>query len=155
MGIVLIIFLFIFFDLCMNHNITTNFIQQHTLLTNLATEPVTTVEKYILRALSLVGSYINAQQFYDEGTDAFTFPEPLQNAVLYIVEVLYIDKGMFAGANSIQSEKIGDYAYSKKQDTRVMPLDLPANIIALLDPYRSRAGNIAIDVGWYDREYEI
>jgi hypothetical protein len=37
----------------------------------------------------------------------------------------------------------------------VLPLDLPANIIALLDPYRSRAGNIAIDVGWYDREYEI
>ena len=69
MGIVLIIFLFIFFDLFMNHNITTNFIQQHTLLTNLATEPLTTVEKYILRALSLVGSYINAQQFYDEESD--------------------------------------------------------------------------------------
>ena len=138
----------------MNHNITASFIQQYTLLTNLTTEPVTTIENYILRALSLVGSYINAQQFYDEGNDIFIFPEPLQNAVLYIVEVLYIDKGMFAGAHSIQSEKIWDYAYSKKQDSRVLPLDLPANIIALLDPYRSWAGNIAIDVWWYDREYE-
>jgi|GEM_PF-2744319 len=123
----------------MNHNITVSFVKQHTLLTNLASEDDAIVDKYILRALSLVGSYINAQQFYDEDTSSFVFPEDLQNAVLYIVEVLYIDKGMFSGANSIQSEKIGDYSYTKKQDTRVLPLDLPANIIALLDSYRSWA----------------
>lgn len=138
----------------MNHNITASFIKQHTLLTNLVSEDDTIVDKYILRALSLVGSYINAQQFYDEDTSSFIFPEDLQNAVIYIVEVLYIDKGMFSWVNSIQSEKMGDYSYSKKQDTRVLLLDLPANIIALLDPYRSWAWNIAIDVWGYDREYE-
>ena len=138
----------------MNHNITVSFVKQHTLLTNLASEDDAIVDKYILRALSLVGSYINAQQFYDEDTSSFVFPEDLQNAVLYIVEVLYIDKGMFSGANSIQSEKIGDYSYTKKQDTRVLPLDLPANIIALLDSYRSWAWSIAIDVWGYDREYD-
>lgn len=138
----------------MNHNITASFIQQHTLLSNLASEQPLTIDKYILRALSLVGSYINAQQFYDEATSSFNFPEDLQHAVLYIVEVLFIDKGMFVGVNSIQSEKIGDYSYNKKQDSKVLPLDLPVNIIAILDPYRSWAGNIAIDIWGYDREYE-
>lgn len=143
-----------FLYVVMNHNITALFIQQHTLIANLSTEDPTLIDAYILRALSLVWSYINAQQFYDEVWDQFVFPEQLQHAVMYIVEVLYIDKWMFSWVHAIQSEKIGDYSYSKKQEMRVLPLDLPANIITLLDPYRSRAGNIAIDVWWRDRAYD-
>jgi hypothetical protein len=131
----------------MTHNITAPFVKTTTLITNLANEADATVDKYVQRALSIVLSYINGQQFYDAETDTYTFPEQLILAVVYVVETIYLDQGMFAGKNNLQSESIGDYSYSKKQDAKVLPLDLPANIMAMLDPYKNWCGNLDVDVG--------
>lgn len=139
----------------MIHNITATFVKATTLLTNLTNEIDPIVDKYVQRGLSVILSYINGQQFYDPETDSYTFPEQLILAVVYVVETIYLDQGMFAGKNNLQSESIGDYSYSKKQDAKVLPLDLPANIMAMLDPYKNWWGNLDVDVGWYDRVYPV
>ena len=118
----------------MNHNITPEYVKQISIVTNLLVENDEVIEKYIKRALSVVLSYINAEVFFDSQT--YTFPEELIQAIVYVLEMIYIDQGMFTGKNSIQSEKIGDYSYQKKQESRSFPLDLPANIMAMLDKYR-------------------
>ena len=137
----------------MNHNITSEYVKQISIVSNLLVENDEVIEKYIKRALSIVLSYINGQLFFDESSQTYIFPEELMQAIVYVVEVIYIDQGMFSWKNSIQSEKIGDYAYQKKQESRSFPLDLPANIMAMLDKYRSFAWNLDIDVGGLDRVY--
>jgi hypothetical protein len=130
----------------MIHNLPASFIKDHTLLSNLANEQDDIVDKYVMRALVLVFSYVNKTQFYQEESDSFLFPDEFMLAVMYVVEIIYVDHGMFTGKNALQSESIGDYSYSKKQETKALPLDLPANIIAMLDPYKTWAGNLGIDV---------
>jgi len=137
----------------MNHNITPEYVKQISIVSNLLVENDEIIQKYITRALSLVLSYINGQIFFDESSQTYTFPEELMQAIVYVLEMIYIDQGMFTGKNSIQSEKIGDYSYQKKQDSRSFPLDLPANIMAMLDKYRTVAWNLDIDIGGVDRLY--
>lgn len=139
----------------MTHNLPASFIKDHTLLTNLVNEQDDIIDKYVTRALVLLFSYVNKSQFYQEESDSFLFPEEFMLIVMYVVEIIYVDHGMFTGKNALHSESIGDYSYTKKQDTKALPLDVPANIVAMLDPYKTWAGNLGIDVWWYDRLYPI
>lgn len=86
----------------MNHNITPGYVKQISIVSNLLVENDEIIEKYITRALSVVLSYINGQIFFDEGTQTYTFPEELMQAIVYVLEMIYIDQGMFTGKNSIQ-----------------------------------------------------
>lgn len=137
-------------------NITAELVKEETLNSNLSALDDTQVEKYIKRALALVSSYINTAQFTGWNGDV-EYPDELVTVIVCIIEYIFVDNGMFGGGpNSMQSEKIGDYSYTKKDSRaskKMSGLDLPDNIMAILDKYVTRGGNLSIDVGGLDREY--
>lgn len=137
----------------MTTNVTASIVKQETLNSNLARLDDTTVNKYIKRSLSLVFSYISTDAFKQED-GSYVFPDELVTAIVCIVEYIFIDNGMFwGGPNSYKSEKIGDYTYTKKDAKGTGGLDLPDNIVAILDKYVTRARPYGMSIGWYDREY--
>lgn len=137
----------------MKTNITAEKVKEYTLNHNLASLDSAKIERYIERALTLVSARISAENFQKDG--GVVFPDDLVVAIVCIIEYLFIDNGLLGGGkNDLKSEKIGNYSYTKKDGKAPgFDLDLPANILAVLDRYSSRGGNIWIDIGGYDRDY--
>lgn len=139
----------------MTTNITTTLIKDETLNSNIASMADPMLEKYIKRSLALVSSYVNVEQFND-GTDNIVYPEDMITAITCIIEYIYIDQGMFGtGPGSMKSETIGKYQYTKKDKAKSSGnIDLPHNILAILDKYSSLIWSLDISIWWYDRDYE-
>lgn len=136
-------------------NITASLVRAETLNSNVSSLSDGILEKYIKRAIAIVWSYIDTGQFLDDDGVTYTYPGDMIQAIVFIIEYMYIDQGMIgAGPNSFESERIGDYSYTrKKQAISNNRIDLPVNILSILDGYKYFWGNIDITIGWYDRTY--
>lgn len=141
----------------MASNITATLVRAETLNSNVSSLDNIVLGKYIKRSIAIVWSYIDIWQFYDEDTETYTYPDDMIQAVVFIIEYMYIDQGMvWSWPTSFESERIGDYSYTrKKQAISNNRIDLPVNILSILDKYRYFGGNIDVTVGWYDRTYIV
>lgn len=139
----------------MTSNITPSFVSDETLNSNLASMEEAKLQKYINRAASLIGSYVNLNQFKQEDW-TYLFPDDLAGAFVYFIEYLFIDSGgMFTWwASQFKAEKIGDYWYTKQDKWTVEEsIDAPKNIISILDRYATRWSSYGVKVGSLDRKY--
>lgn len=135
--------------------ITATAVKGETLSSNIENMDDGTLVKYIKRALTMIGAYVDLDQFLNDDNE-YDYPSDMLQAVTYIVEYMYIDQGMFwSGPSSFKSEKIGNYSYTKKGGKDVLngTLDLPTNILTILDKYRTRADSSDMTIGGYDRDY--
>jgi hypothetical protein len=135
-------------------NITPAVIKEETLSNDIVSMWNDQLSKYIKRSLSLVGAYIDITQFTNDA-DEIEFPDDMIQAVTYIIEYIYVDGGMFwQWANTMKSEKIGDYSYTKWSDRLLSSIDLPYNVQIILDKYRTMWWTTETSIGWYDRDYD-
>lgn len=140
----------------LNYDIDAEYIKQQVLLSDLQTAEDVLIGKYLTRAIRMLESYIDTEQFYQEPEiegEAWTYllPGDLKDALVYIVEYLYSHEGDF-GKAEMKSEKIWNYQYTKKEENWKL-LDLPLNILSLLQRYRTCYGTIEPSIADLDREY--
>ena len=136
------------------NNITPEIVIQETLSSSIESMDEGTIQKYINRAVALVGWYVTLSQFLNDDGE-IVFPDDMIQAIVYIIEYTYVDGGMFGQwPNSIRSERIWDYSYAKAWASKLSSIDLPYNIQIILDNYRMRWWNIETTIGWYDRPYD-
>ncbi len=130
-----------------------DYINNNSLIQNLIDEPDNVKNNYINRAEAIIFSYINLNQFKQEDW-IYNFPEDLKLATLFVVEYLYLNWWTFK-QSWIKSEKIGDYSYtlSDQQINKLSEIDMPINIVSILNKYRKKASFYDITIWGYDRQY--
>lgn len=146
---------FIIQKISMAHNLTPTIVKAKTFNSSIIGLYDPTIQKYIDRTIALVWSYVSMDQFKQENGD-YLFPDNFIIALVCVIEYIFVDQWMISWWNNdIKSEKIGDYSYTKKDSNlkSIGSLDLPTNIIAMLDEYVSLGFWYSMSVGWYDREY--
>lgn len=136
------------------NNITPDIVIQETLSSSIESMDGDAIQKYINRAVALVWWYITLSQFLNDDGD-IVFPDDMIQAIVYIIEYIYVDGGMFGQwPNSLKSERIWDYSYMKGWSSKLSSIDLPYSVQMILDNYRMWWGNIETTIGWYDRTYD-
>ena len=126
--------------------LTIDALDSYTLDSNLANESDERKAKFIERAQSIVGNYIDLGSFDPD----LGYPDDVKLATVYVVEYIYENGGKMQ-MGGITAEKIGDYSYSREDDERT--IDIPKNARLILDQYRHLSGKFNLTIGGYDRKY--